>query len=63
MLVLDKEQSDGADSLPFWPYVETANSEAWAEQSNRGYPIYFGKPFISSAAFSGVQSFGGGYST
>ena len=54
-----KEQSDRADSLALWPYVETANPEAWEEQSNRGYPIYFGKPFISSAAFSG----GGGYST
>ena len=31
MLVLDKKQSDGANSLPFWPYVETTNSEAWAE--------------------------------
>ncbi|RVW41812.1 hypothetical protein CK203_045803 [Vitis vinifera] len=31
--------------------------------SNRGYPIYFGKPLISSTAFNGVQSFGGGYST
>ncbi|XP_059593071.1 probable LRR receptor-like serine/threonine-protein kinase At3g47570 [Vitis vinifera] len=52
----------GADLLPFWPYLEIANSEAWAEQSNRGYPIYFGKPFIFLAAFNGVQSFGGGIS-
>ena len=43
--------------------AETTNFEAWAEQSNKGYPIYFGKPFISSAAFNGVQSFRGGYST
>ena len=26
----------------------------------KGYPIYFGKSFISLAAFSGIQSLGGG---